>query len=68
MSDSTFSNSDFKKLNQEEEALNKLLADELKEAKLNKPSSESLHNILAYSKALSVRKSTQVDFIENILN
>lgn len=68
MSDSTFSNSDYKKLNQEEESLNRLLADELKGAKLNKPSKQSVNNILAYSKALSVRKAKSVDFIENILN
>ena len=68
MSDSTFSNSDYKKLNQEEESLNRLLADEIKVARLNKPSKQSIHNILAYSKAISIRKAKSVDFIENILN
>jgi len=68
MSDSTFSNSDFKKLHQDEESLNRSLRDEKKGKGVKKPSKESIKNILAYSKALSVRKSNQVDFIENILN
>jgi len=68
MSDSTFSNSDYKKLNQAEESLNKLLSENASEADHQKPTKQSVNNILAYSKALSLRKSKQVDFIENILN
>lgn len=69
MNDSTFSNSEFQKLHQAEEALNEFFSEKVNEPRTVKnPSKESIDNILAYSKALSVRKSNQVDFIENILN
>ncbi|KAA3648985.1 MAG: hypothetical protein DWP98_07925 [Bacteroidetes bacterium] len=32
------------------------------------PNANSINNILNYSKALSIRKSKQVGFIENVLN
>lgn len=68
MSDSTFSNSDYKKLNQDEKSLSKLLSEDKQQEGVFKPSKRSIQSILAYSKALSIRKSQQISFIENLLN
>ncbi|MEQ8623816.1 MAG: hypothetical protein RJQ00_08400 [Vicingaceae bacterium] len=57
----------FKKLTEEEKALNELL--QLKKEKESQmPSQQSVDNILAYSKSLSVRKSKHLGFLENVLN
>ena len=57
----------FKKLTEEEKALNELLQPK-KENESKMPSQESVNNILAYSKSLSVRKSKHLGFLENVLN
>ena len=69
MTDSTLSFSDYQKFQKAEEALHRLLSPESNQAKaMNGPKAQSVDNILAYSKALSIRKSKTVDFIENLLN
>lgn len=69
MDNSTLSNFEYQKLNKAEESLQKILQDSPKKPEeMNGPSDLAISNILAYSKALSVRKSDHVDFIENLLN
>ena len=57
----------FRKLTEDEKALNELLHLK-KENESQMPAQESVDNILAYSKALSVRKSSHLGFLENVLN
>jgi len=52
----------------EKEAEFKALLKEKKEKKMYSPKKETIHNILNYSKALSIRKSKNLDFLELILN
>ena len=52
----------------EEEAKFKALLNEKKEKKMYSPKKETINNILNYSKALSIRKSKNLDFLELILN
>lgn len=68
MNDFTFS--DYHKLNKDERALTKLLhtETEIEKESSKMPSERSVNNILAYSKALSVRKSENLGFVENVLN
>ncbi|MAY84745.1 MAG: hypothetical protein CMP59_11475 [Flavobacteriales bacterium] len=69
MSDSTLSFSDYQKYQKAEDSLHRLLNDEANDEKVMKsPRKQSVDNILAYSKALSIRKSDSVDYIENLLN
>ena len=69
MSDSTFSHSDFQKLNKVEEDFQKLLQNDSEQSvKKDSLKDQTIKNVLAYSKALSIRKGKDVDFIENILN
>jgi hypothetical protein len=69
MDNSTLSHSEFQKLHQAEESLQKTLKDSPKKPEaMNGPSELTISNVLAYSQALSVRKSDHVDFIENLLN
>ena len=63
-----FTFSDYHKLNKDEKALTKLLHTEPEKESSKMPSKTSVNNILAYSKALSVRKSTNIGFVENVLN
>ena len=62
-----FTPSEFQKLTEDEKKLNQLLLNK-KETELLKPKEQSVENILAYSKALSVRKSETLGFVENVLN
>lgn len=64
-----FTNSDFQDLTDNEKNLSKLLhSDNQQKKDAVMPSKSSINNILAYSKALSVKKSQSVGFIENLLN
>lgn len=54
-------------MNQQEHDL-KLLLTKKKEDNMYAPKQQTIDNILNYSKALSVRKSKHLDFIEIILN
>lgn len=66
-----FTFSDLQELNENEKKLSKLLhIDHDNEPSKQKemPSETSINNILAYSKSLSVRKSDNLGFIENLLN
>ena len=58
---------DYQNLSKDEKALNNLLHTE-ENTELKMPSSTSVTNILAYSKALSVRKSETIGFLEHVLN
>ena len=69
MPDSTLSFSEYQKFQKAEDALHRILKDETDQQKAVKsPNAQAVDNILAYSKALSIRKSKTVDFIENLLN
>lgn len=62
-----FTFSDFEKLSKEEANLQRLL-DKHKEGKMKSPDKQAVDTILAYSKAISVKKSASLDYLENILN
>ena len=66
MHDFTFS--DYHKLSKDEKALNNLLHSEEDKALPKMPTEAAVKSILAYSKALSVRKSETIGFVENVLN
>lgn len=59
---------DFQELTNDEKKLSKLLHEEESEKTEKMPSESSINNILNYSKALSVRKSDTMGYIENLLN
>ncbi len=63
-----FTFSDYHKLKKDEKALTKLLQTEPEKESSKMPSKKSVNNILAYSKALSVRQSSNLGFVENVLN
>ena len=52
----------------EQEQELKLLLTDKKENTMFAPKQETINNILNYSKALSIRKSEHLDFIELVLN
>ncbi len=62
-----FTHSDLLEINEQEKDL-KVLLNQPKEDKMYTPKKETINNILNYSKALSVRKSKNLDFIEMVLN
>ena len=62
-----FTFSDFEKLSKEEEQLQRLLKKQ-KEGEMQSPTASTISTILNYSKALSIKKSKEVDYIEQILN
>jgi hypothetical protein len=69
MHDSTLSFSDYQKFQKAEDELHRLLHLETNDSKAMKgPKAQAVDNILAYSRALSIRKSSTIDFIENLLN
>lgn len=69
MNDFTLSNSEYKKLHQAEESLHRILnGEEQSKAGMKSPKNQAVNNILAYSKALSIRQSIELGFIENLLN
>jgi len=66
MNDSTFFDQQhLNELKKQEKALNDLLKNK---ANNQKPKKESVNNILAYSKAVSVRHTDQLGYIEQLLN
>jgi len=62
-----FTHFDLLEITENEQEL-KLLLTEKKEGKMYAPKQKTIDNILNYSKALSIRKSEHLDFIEIILN
>jgi hypothetical protein len=62
-----FTHFDFQELTEDENNLNQKLRNKKKEKSVQ-PNHQSIQNILAFSKALSVRKSDNLGFIENVLN
>jgi len=62
-----FTHSELLEINEQEEQL-KLLLNQKKENDMYTPKKETIDNILNYSKALSIRKSENLDYIEMILN
>ena len=62
-----FTHSDLLEITEKESEIKSLLNQE-KEAKMFTPKDETISNILNYSKALSVRKSKNIEYIEMILN
>ncbi len=62
-----FTHFDFQELTENENNLNRQLQTENKKVQQS-PNNSSIQNILAFSKALSVRKSDNFGYIENVLN
>ena len=62
-----FTHSDLLEINEQEQELKSLL-NQKKEDKMYSPKKETVDNILNYSKALSIRKSENLEYIEMILN
>ncbi len=62
-----FTHSDLLEITDHENELKTFLKQK-KEAGMYSPKEETISNILNYSKALSIRKSKDLDFIEIILN
>lgn len=62
-----FTHFNYLDINKNEQEL-KLLLTEKKKEEMYDPKQKTIDNILNYSKALSVRKSEHLDFIEFILN
>jgi hypothetical protein len=62
-----FTHSDLLEITEQEKDIKTFLKQK-KEAKMYSPKKETISNILNYSKALSIRKSKNIDFIEMILN
>jgi len=62
-----FTHSDLLEINEQEQEL-KLLLNQKKEDKMYSPKKQTVDNILNYSKALSIRKSENLEYIEMILN
>lgn len=62
-----FTHSNLLEITEKEQEL-KLLLNQKKEDKMYTPRKEVVDNILNYSKALSIRKSESLDYIEMILN
>ncbi len=68
MNDSTFFNTDFLSNNDKAEKAHEESQSQNKENNKLNPSSQSIKAILDYSKAVSIRKSNEMGFIENVLN
>ena len=62
-----FTHSDLLEITEQENEL-RLFLKQKKEARMYSPKKETISNLLSYSKALSIRKSKDLDFIEMILN
>jgi hypothetical protein len=62
-----FTHSDLLEINEQEQEL-KLLLNPQKEDEIYTPKKATIDNILNYSKALSIRKSENLNYIEMILN
>ena len=62
-----FTHFDLLELSEQEQELKLLLTEKKEEIKFS-PKKQTINNILNYSKALSVRKSTNIDYIEMVLN
>ena len=62
-----FTHSDLLEISKKEAKLKALLGGK-KVKKMYSPKKETINNILNYSKALSIRKSKNLDFFELILN
>ena len=62
-----FTHFDFQELTENENNLNRELQSNKKEKNVQ-PNHQSIQNILAFSKALSIRKSDNLGYIENVLN
>jgi len=62
-----FTHFDFIEISEQEKDIRKLFGEE-KENKIRFPKKETIDNILNYSKALSIRKSENLEYIEMLLN
>ena len=62
-----FTHFDLLELSEQEHELKLLLTQKKEEIKFA-PKKQTINNILNYSKALSIRKSTNIDYIEMVLN
>lgn len=62
-----FTHLDLQEITEKEKEL-KTLLNLTKEEVIYSPKKETIQNILSYSKALSIRKSKKIDFIELVLN
>ena len=65
---STFTHFDPKEIKKSEKEMLQFLKDNIGKSNNLKPTNQTISNVLSYSRALSVKKSTEMEFIENILN
>ncbi|GEM_PF-1010549 len=64
-----FDHFDFEELTHEEDNLkNQLSANQFKEEQISTPEQSTVESILSYSKALSVRKTESLGYIEQLIN
>lgn len=64
----TFTPFNSREIQKKEKEMLQFLKDHLKEENKIGPSNKAVSNVLAYSKALSIKPSQKVGFIENLLN
>lgn len=64
----TFTPFNPREIQQKEKEMLQFLKDHLKDGKQMYPSQEAVTNVLNYSKALSIKPSSKIGFIENVLN
>lgn len=64
----TFTHSEFLELEQNEKSFKESLNNMEENNEKYSPKKQTINNILNYSKALSIKKSKHVDYIEMILN
>lgn len=68
MENTTYSFLDFQNIQDDEQRLINLLDGEMEAETLESPKKSSVDAIIAYSNALSIRKSQHLGFIEKLLN
>ena len=68
MENTTYSFLDFQNIQDDEQRLINLLDGEMEAETLESPKKFSVDAIIAYSNALSIRKSQHLGFIEKLLN
>lgn len=64
----TFTSFNSQEIQKKEKEMLQFLKDNLKEESKLKPSEQAVKNVLNYSRALNVKPSNHIGFIENLMN
>ena len=64
----TFTPLNSQEIQKKEKEMLQFLKDNLKEENRHKPNEQAVKNVLSYSKALDIIPSSNVGFIENLMN